>query len=127
MTTKPATGGNYTAEQRMRFAAGRRRYHARMQAAAELRRCELVRLLRDTELSHGWQSRLAEALGVNRSTVCRDFRVIRSESKKRKSEKTESDLDRRFCFLQMLVRSLDEDQTRQRVLQERSEANEAQR
>ena len=56
-----------------RRAAGRRRYHARRQAAARAR-CRIVFAVALTPewLKRGGQARLARELGVHRSTISRD-------------------------------------------------------
>ena len=56
-------------------AKGRDRYNAWRGAVADWRRFEAGKLLGEVgyPLRRGWQSRLARRLGVNRSTICRDF------------------------------------------------------
>ena len=56
-------------------AKGRDRYNARRNARAGWRRYEASKLLEEVgyPLRRGWQSDLARRLGVNRSTICRDF------------------------------------------------------
>ena len=58
-------------------AGGRRRYNAERQAARELRRAELARLL---AVSAWWRecpyAALAVRLGVSRATICRDVAAV---------------------------------------------------
>ncbi len=58
-------------------AGGRRRYNAERQAAREVRRAELARLL---SASPWWRTcpyaELAARLGVSRATVCRDLAAL---------------------------------------------------
>ena len=61
-------------------AGGRKRYNAYRQLLASIRQQLLVDLLYTGEidtLQWGWQTRAAEKLGVNRSTICRDHQKIR--------------------------------------------------
>lgn len=56
-----------------RRAGGRRRYNADRQADALLRRSRVAELLVEYGLDRGAQSRMAEELGVHRSTISRDL------------------------------------------------------
>jgi hypothetical protein len=62
-----------------RRAAGRRRYNAGRRRRKQQRRTEII--IRRTGLDRwewGLQAALAEALGVSRATICRDFQAIRN-------------------------------------------------
>jgi hypothetical protein len=59
-----------------RRAGGRRHYNAWRHIHAELRRAQVAELLGVYGLSHGAQARIAECLGVTRSTVCRDVHAL---------------------------------------------------
>ena len=56
-----------------RRAGGRRRYNRTRQIQAEYRLTQVVRLLDKFGFCHGYQTRIAEELGVSRSTICRDI------------------------------------------------------
>ena len=73
---KCATTG-MTWDQACRRAGGRRAYNRMRQFRADYRLMKVVELLHQTGLGRGWQSRVAEALGVSRSTICRDFQRLR--------------------------------------------------
>ena len=65
-----------------RRAGGRRAYNARRRFAAEARRAAVMALVEKEGVSiwrRGVQSKLAENLGVHRSTICRDVRIIKAE------------------------------------------------
>ena len=55
-----------------RRAGGRRHYNAVRQFQAAQRLLQVLALLNDFGLGRGSQSRIAERLGVHRSTICRD-------------------------------------------------------
>lgn len=55
-----------------RRAGGRRRYNADRQLAAEARRLQVLRLLRQWGLRRGIQARIANALDVSPATISRD-------------------------------------------------------
>ena len=55
-----------------RRAGGRRRYNKVRQFMAFQRLLQVVALLKELGLGRGSQSRIAEHLGVHRSTICRD-------------------------------------------------------
>lgn len=59
-----------------RRAGGRRRYNRERQDAAAVRRYLLVQMLDERSLDWGAQTQMAEALGVHRSTICRDLRWL---------------------------------------------------
>jgi hypothetical protein len=59
-----------------RRAVGRYKYNAIRRVQAQLRRREVLRLLGEWGWVAGVQSRMAEALQVHRSTICRDLKVI---------------------------------------------------
>jgi hypothetical protein len=71
MSTKWSTPTDF--ETVCRRAAGRRRYHAKRQAEAR-KRFKVVLAVTFPPEGHkrGIQSQLARALGVHRSTICRD-------------------------------------------------------
>jgi hypothetical protein len=73
---KCATTG-MTLDQACRRAGGRRAYNRMRQFKANYRLTKVVELLHQTGLGRGWQSRVAEELGVSRSTICRDFLRLR--------------------------------------------------
>jgi hypothetical protein len=75
-----ASWGACTAEQAYRRAGGRRRLNAVRQLHAELRRVDLVALVKRDGLGYGAQSRYAGLLGVDRSTISRDLEVLRRRS-----------------------------------------------
>jgi hypothetical protein len=75
----PATSRDEAA----RRAAGRARYNARRQFKAAIRRQRIIEIWEEKSDGSGWsifgrgsQSQLAQILGVNRTTICRDLRVI---------------------------------------------------
>jgi hypothetical protein len=77
---KPATttSGEFSLEQKARFAGGRRRYHAQMRMLRSLRRVEVARLMSESAIHvRGWQSKIAADLNVHRSTITRDIAAIR--------------------------------------------------
>jgi hypothetical protein len=61
------------------FVGGRRKYNAARKTHKQWRRAQIIvrtaSMGRDT---WGLQAALAEALGVSRSTICRDFQAIRN-------------------------------------------------
>ena len=59
-----------------RRAGGRRRYNRERQDAAAIRRYLLVEMLDEHSLEWGAQTAMAEALGVHRSTICRDLQWL---------------------------------------------------
>lgn len=68
-------------EQACRRAGGRRGYNAQRQFQAAYRRSQLVRFMGPQTgkgpLGHyGWQAAAARALGVSRSTICRDAAAL---------------------------------------------------
>ncbi|HEY5387699.1 MAG TPA: hypothetical protein VIL79_07330 [Thermoleophilia bacterium] len=69
-------GETVPADVAARRAGGRRRYHATRHLARELRRQQVVELWQVYGLEHGAQAAIARALGVHRSTVCRDTAAI---------------------------------------------------
>ena len=62
-----------TPEALSRRAAGRSRYNRRRQLLAQQRLTQVIRLLGEIGFRHGYQTRIAEQLGVHRSTICRDI------------------------------------------------------
>jgi hypothetical protein len=69
-------------DQAARRASGRRRYNARRQVRATIRRGRIIKIW-EAQSPGGWcitawgsQSQLAEMLGVSRSTICRDVRAM---------------------------------------------------
>lgn len=62
-----------TPEAAARRAGGRRRYNRERQEGAFLRRYQVAELLDRYGLDRGAQSRMAEELGVHRSTISRDL------------------------------------------------------
>lgn len=65
-----------TPEAAARRAGGRRRYNAGRHEDMLLRRYRLANLLDEFGLDRGAQSRMAEELGVNRSTISRDIVAV---------------------------------------------------
>lgn len=59
-----------------RRASGRRHYNSIRQCRRVLRRREVARLIGHYGMTHGAQAQIARALGVHRSTICRDFAAI---------------------------------------------------
>ena len=73
---RTTTWGSCSEEQAHRRAGGRRRHNAIRRLHAELRRVELVALVKQDGLGYGAQSRYARLLGVHRSTVSRDLEIL---------------------------------------------------
>lgn len=59
-----------------RRAGGRRHYNAVRQFQADERRRRVVELLDEIGFCRGYQSKIAKALGVHRSTISRDFQYF---------------------------------------------------
>lgn len=61
-----------------RRAGGRRGYNFRRQGLAFGRRIKIIEMLEASGVGLGWgvQAALARALGVSRSTICRDFAIL---------------------------------------------------
>ena len=59
-----------------RRAGGRRRFNSVRQARAIQRQGEVLRLLRQSRLAHGWQAHAARQLGVSPATISRDVVAI---------------------------------------------------
>jgi hypothetical protein len=82
-----------------RRASGRRHFNAVRRFRALLRLREVVGLLDKIGLARGCQSRVAEQLGVNRSTICRDMarlrRGSRPDTEAEKMDRAMAKLDRR--------------------------------
>jgi hypothetical protein len=55
---------------------GRSRYNSRRRLRARLRQREVLQLVARFGWKHGVQSLIAAHLGVHKSTICRDFRVM---------------------------------------------------
>ena len=74
-----------SSDQAARRASGRTRYNARRQARATFRRDEIVKVWEDlgkdgwSPFSRGEQSFLADLFHVNRSTICRDMKIIQQQ------------------------------------------------
>ena len=68
--------GACSAEEAYRRAGGRRRYNALRQLNAQLRRIELLALMREGGLGAGAQARYARLLGVDPSTISRDIDLM---------------------------------------------------
>ncbi len=66
-----AAGSNWDAI--CRRAGGRRHYNRVRQFRAVLRLTQIVALLKEIGLGRGYQTRIAERLGVSRGTICRDI------------------------------------------------------
>jgi hypothetical protein len=71
-----------------RRAAGRARYNARRQFRAAIRQKKIIDLWEELADGSGWsifgrgsQTQLAQILGVNRSTICRDLKVIMARNR----------------------------------------------
>ena len=62
-----------THDEAMRRAAGRRNYNSVRQFRASRRRVEVYRLTREYGLGHGVRQRIADEIGVSRSTISRDL------------------------------------------------------
>jgi IS30 family transposase len=60
-----------------RRAGGRRRYNATRQFLAAERRLKVARLVHEYGNDWGVRARIAQELGVHRSTVTRDIQAIR--------------------------------------------------
>jgi hypothetical protein len=65
-----------TWDQICRRASVRRKWNERRQEQARQRRDYLLHLWLESDVAWGWQSQLAVALGVHRSTVCRDLKRL---------------------------------------------------
>jgi hypothetical protein len=61
---------------RCRWASGRRHYNRVRQFRAHYRLTRVAKLLRKTGFRRGYQTEIAKALGVHRSTICRDVRRL---------------------------------------------------
>ena len=59
-----------------RRAGGRRHYNSVRQFLANYRLTKVVELLRQTGFDRGYQTIIANTLGVHRSTICRDLRRL---------------------------------------------------
>jgi hypothetical protein len=59
-----------------RRAAGRYKYNSLRRFQAQLRRREVLQLLHRWGWGAGVQSQIARRLGVHKSTICRDLRVL---------------------------------------------------
>jgi hypothetical protein len=75
-------------DQAARRAAGRARYNRRRQFKAAIRRKKIVDIWEERVDGSGWsifsrgsQTELAKMLGVNRSTICRDLKVIMARNR----------------------------------------------
>jgi hypothetical protein len=75
MSDKHATNLNW--DQTCRRSSGRRRYNSVRQFLANYRLTQLVELLHETGFRRGYQTQIADALGVHRSTICRDLARLR--------------------------------------------------
>ena len=75
MYDKHATSG-LTWDAMCRRAGGRRGYNRLRQFLANYRLTKVVELLRETGFRRGYQTIIANALGVHRSTICRDLRRL---------------------------------------------------
>jgi DNA invertase Pin-like site-specific DNA recombinase len=71
-----------------RRAAGRARYNRHRQFKAAIRRKKIIDIWEDRADGSGWsifsrgsQTELAKMLGVNRSTICRDLKVIMARNR----------------------------------------------
>jgi hypothetical protein len=80
----PATSHDHAA----RRAAGRARYNRRRQFKAAIRRKKIIEIWEERSDGSGWsifgrgsQTQLAQMLGVNRSTICRDLKVIMARNR----------------------------------------------
>ena len=63
-------------DQATRRAAGRRQINAQRHREAERRRDVVVRMVGVYGLEHGVRQRIANELGVHRSTISRDIRAV---------------------------------------------------
>ena len=81
-------GAPVSAGEAARRAGGRRRYNAWRTFRREYRLLQVARLLRRGTygglIDRGTQTRLARALGVSRSTVCRDIAALLAASNARR-------------------------------------------
>jgi hypothetical protein len=57
-------------------AGGRRRYNAKRQNEALIRRCRMLELFAEYGHGPGVRARIARELGVHRSTITRDFQAV---------------------------------------------------
>ena len=71
-----AGGTSWATGDPFRAAGGRRGWNRQRQDMAEIRRLEVVRLLRKVGSGRGSQVTIARALGVSESTVSRDVRAV---------------------------------------------------
>ena len=75
---------DFTTDEAHRRWAARKKYNQVRQLRASLRRLELVRMLNSGGYGlfgdQGQQTALAAALGVHRSTVCRDLKTLFSRT-----------------------------------------------
>ncbi|MHB8973462.1 MAG: hypothetical protein ACYC3X_24680 [Pirellulaceae bacterium] len=60
-----------------RRAGGRRRINRHRKFLTNLRLAEVGQLLQQTGFTYGYQTKIAQTLGVHRSTVCRDLQRLR--------------------------------------------------
>lgn len=89
----------------------------RRATAAEARRLHVCRLFARADLSQrGWQTRIAEQLGVHRSTVCRDIqRIIADGNQWVRSPENDPEQEHRHRFIRMI----DQARLRQELLASR--------
>ena len=89
-----AWAGHVRAEEAYRRAGARRRWNLKRRGLADARRLKLIPFLQDPERNG---AELARRLGVHRSTVCRDFVILRAKG-------VEAEMGR--CNLRNLIRAI---------------------
>ncbi len=68
-----------------RRAGGRRAHNLRRKLIAAHRLRALVVIIKELNLEWGWQTKAASRLGVDRSTICRDFKKLQAMHRERQS------------------------------------------
>ncbi len=105
MTNQSATNSRPTAKN-IGFYGGRARFNVRRQAAAQQRRVRVAKLMTSASLHRlGWQTEIARQLGVHRSTICRDVRLIRKSWRQHRSAVVHDRESQREQFAAMVLAS----------------------
>lgn len=68
-----------------RRAGGRRAHNLRRKLIAAHRLRALVVIIKELNLEWGWQTKAASRLGVDRSTICRDFKKLQAMYRERQA------------------------------------------
>lgn len=125
MTNKRATNG-YQGPPSPQFAGGKRRYNRLRALAAEFRRSKLVRLMATMDISRrGWQTELANTLGVSRSTVSRDIDAIGLRQRKFRENRARERSAEAEYWSELLSQALDPSHPRWQVRKQRQRQRQA--